>query len=153
MVWAGDRNYFTCGETAYPEDHTVLETKEPVAYNRCDESCWHSGGGVPLVPEDGVFHLTKVSVCMHLQILATKHVSHAGTWLMAVYPVEGRSTLVGFLHGEDHFRVSINRCRHFIPLLRCLYRFLPISRNLLHAENCLSTSLDDLCITGMRVLK
>ena len=44
MVWAGDRNYFTSGETAYPEDHTVLETKEALAYNRCDESCWHSGG-------------------------------------------------------------------------------------------------------------
>ncbi|CAL5219354.1 g1170 [Coccomyxa viridis] len=70
MVWAGDRNYFTSGETAYPEDHTVLETKEALAYNRCDESCWHSGG----------------------------------TWLMAVYPVDGRSTLVGFLHAEDHYR-------------------------------------------------
>ena len=26
---------------------------------------------------------------------------------MAVFPVEGRSTLVGFVHGEDHFRVSM----------------------------------------------
>jgi len=45
MVWAGDRNYYTTGETAYPEDHTELETKEAVAYNRCNKSCWHSGGG------------------------------------------------------------------------------------------------------------
>ena len=44
MVWAGDRNYFTIGDAAYPEDHTVLEYKADLVYNRCDESCWHSGG-------------------------------------------------------------------------------------------------------------
>lgn len=30
---------------------------------------------------------------------------------MAVYPVDGRSTLVGFVHGEDHYRVSIGRAQ------------------------------------------
>lgn len=44
MVWAGDRNYFTIGDTAYPEDQTVLEHKEDLVCNKCDESCWHSGG-------------------------------------------------------------------------------------------------------------
>ena len=62
MVWAGDRNYFTSGETAYPEDHTVLETKEPLAYNRCDESCWHSGGEAHLVSKQGVSIPIDVSV-------------------------------------------------------------------------------------------
>ena len=105
MVWGSNQNYYTIGPTPYVEDHTVRENDQPVLDLRCDHPCWHCGGKrACFVPP---------SACLPLDDLCeqkTSSMMFAGTWLMGVFPSQG--CLVGFVHGEDHYKVQRKRGLH-----------------------------------------
>lgn len=60
MVWGSNENYYTIGDTPYPEDQTTRENQQPYLDLRCERPCWHCGGK----------HMT----AMHLQY--THELSH-----------------------------------------------------------------------------
>ncbi len=51
---------------------------------------------------------------------------YAGTWLMAVFPAPGNK-LVGFVHGEDHFKVIIEKRMHLCVMIELLVHLMPVS--------------------------
>lgn len=103
MVWGSNQNYYTVGPTPYPEDHTTRENEHPILDMRCNQPCWHCGGGYLSMSLLLWYSTQEMDACMSVDRQQVSETNHAGTWLMGAFQSQG--CLVGFVHGEDHYKV------------------------------------------------